>query len=82
MGGGNPRVGLLKLILATPVNGRTTLTVTITHDSHIKGPNLLKSQEFPGALPPGPPARALPLHPAKGPIGGPRTPPTQRLAHT
>ena len=34
-----------------------------------------ESQNLPGAPPPGPPAGALPLHPARGPKAGPWTPP-------
>ena len=36
---------------------------------------LLKTRELPGAPPPGPPAGALPLHPARDPTAGPWTPP-------
>ena len=51
------------------------ITVSITPDNHLEGPYLLKTREFPGAPPPGPPAGALPLHPARGPKAGPWTPP-------
>ena len=43
------------------------ITVSITPDDHLEGPYLLKTRELPGALPPGPPAGALPLHPGQGP---------------
>ena len=41
------------------------ITVSITPDDHLECPYLLKTRELPGALPPGPPAGALPLHPAR-----------------
>ena len=43
------------------------ITVSITPDDHLEGPYLLKTRELPGALPPGPRAGALPLHPGQGP---------------
>ena len=52
--------------------GEITLPIT---DDHLEGPYLLKTRELPGAPPPGPPAGALPLHPASGPTAGPWTPP-------
>ena len=51
------------------------ITLSITPDDHLEGPYLLKTRELPGAPPPGPPAGALPLHPARGPTAGPWTPP-------
>ena len=51
------------------------ITLPITPDDHLEGPYLLKTRELPGAPPPGPPAGALPLHPARGPTAGPWTPP-------
>ena len=51
------------------------ITVSITPDDHLEGPYLLKTRELPGAQPPGPPAGALPLHPARGPTAGPWAPP-------
>ena len=47
------------------------ITVSITPDDHLECPYLLKIRELPGALPPGPPAGALPLHPARGPKAAP-----------
>ena len=47
------------------------ITVSITPDDHLKCPYLLKIRELPGALPPGPPVGALPLHPARGPKAAP-----------
>ena len=52
------------------------ITVSITPDDHLEGPYiLLKTRELPGVPPPGPPAWALLLHPARGPTAGPWTPP-------
>ena len=60
------------------------ITLPITPDDHLEGPYLLKTRELPGALPPGPPAGALTLHPARAPTAGPWTPPVwgARFAHT
>ena len=58
------------------------ITLPITPDDHLEGPYLLKTRELPGAPPPGPPAGALPLHPARGPTAGPWTPPRMRRALT
>ena len=51
------------------------ITLPITRDDYLEGPYLLKTRELLGAPPPGPPAGALPLHPARGPTAGPWTPP-------
>ena len=66
----DPRQGLYIREIATG-----EITLPITPDDHLEGPYLLKTRELPGAPPPGPPAGAFPLHPARGPRAGPWTPP-------
>ena len=57
------------------------ITVSITPDDHLECPYLLKIRELPGALPPGPPVGALPLHPGRGPKAGPWTPSVWEESH-
>ena len=68
-----PRVGLLKNpgYAMQWTGGLHLQFLYTTRDSHIKDPNLLKSQELPGAPPPGPPANCFApacTSPIKGPI--------------
>ena len=51
-------------------------------NGHNQGFKWRTFESFQGLRPSGPPAGALPLHPARGPKVGPWTPPTLSFAHT